>query len=136
MKPKKRFETQCGAVSKQTIRTSDFAPLVPKFNLGTRDWEFEVGNERKEANGKENDEQFMIRSSKQLREFESGLVKNSKLSLEQKFKILEAMYEEARALEHFQGTDPLDGIEVDLRIAKMVNHVSKTTYGDWGASTP
>ena len=40
---------------------------------------------------------------------------------------MEALYQEAVALGVFPLKDPLDGLEVDIRIAKVVNHVSKTS---------
>ena len=43
------------------------------------------------------------------------------------FRIIEALYDEAVALGAIPLKDPLNGIEVDIKIAKVVNSVSKTT---------
>ena len=47
--------------------------------------------------------------------------------LRKKFKILEALYKEAVALGVFPLKDSLEGLEVDIRIAKVINSVSKDT---------
>jgi len=39
---------------------------------------------------------------------------------------VEALYAEAVYLGIFSRLDPLDGLEVDIRIAKVINNVSKT----------
>ena len=57
--------------------------------------------------------------------FERDLAASEKLTLEQKYKILDGMYEEAVKLGCFSPADPLEGLDVDIRIAKAVNSVSK-----------
>jgi hypothetical protein len=50
------------------------------------------------------------------------------LSLEQKYKILESLYEEARTLGRFGTNDLLLGLEDDIRLAAALNsHVSRTS---------
>jgi len=63
----------------------------------------------------------------ELKRLETGILRNGKLDLKKKFKILEALYNEAVALGVFPLKDPLEGLEVDIRIAKVVNSVSKDT---------
>ena len=62
-----------------------------------------------------------------FQEFEIELLRNEKLDLKSKFKILEALYKEAVALGVFPLKDSLEGLEVDIRIAKVINSVSKDT---------
>ncbi|MFH1941880.1 MAG: hypothetical protein ABIL68_07220 [bacterium] len=65
----------------------------------------------------------MIRNPEKVRRFENELIKNQKADVEKNFKLAEAMYEEAVELGIFPLKDPLEGIEVDIRIAKVVNSV-------------
>ena len=62
-----------------------------------------------------------------FQEFEIELLRNEELDLKNKFKILEALYKEAVALGVFPLRDSLEGLDVDIRIAKVVNSVSKDT---------
>jgi len=62
-----------------------------------------------------------------FQEFEIELLRNEELDLKNKFKILEALYKEAVALGVFPLRNSLEGLDVDIRIAKVVNSVSKNT---------
>jgi len=68
----------------------------------------------------------MIRHD-EFQTFEIEFLRNEKLDLKKKFKILEALYKEAVALGVFPLRDSLEGLDVDIRIAKVVNSVSKDT---------
>jgi len=68
----------------------------------------------------------MVKDAKKLEMFEKELMKLEKPDPKKNFKIAEALYDEAVALGAIPLNDPLDGIEVDIRIAKVVNGVSKT----------
>jgi hypothetical protein len=68
----------------------------------------------------------MVKDYKKLETFEKELMRLEKPDLVKNFKIVEALYEEAFALGAIPLKDPLDGIEVDIRIAKAINSVSKT----------
>jgi len=63
----------------------------------------------------------------EFRRFEIEIMRNEKLDVKKKFKILEALYKEAVALGVFPLKDSLEGLEVDIRIAKVINSVSKDT---------
>ena len=69
----------------------------------------------------------MIQDDKKLEMFEKELMRLQKPDPVRNFQIVEALYEEAVALGAFPLKDPLDGIEVDIKIAKAVNSVSKTS---------
>ncbi len=67
----------------------------------------------------------MIKGS-QFQAFERERIKKEKLDVQRNFRIVEALYEEAAAPGIFPLKNPLEGIEVDIRIAAAVNHVPKT----------
>lgn len=58
--------------------------------------------------------------------FENEFIRKEKVDVLRNFRLVDAMYEEAVALGVFPLKDALEGIEVDLKIAKVVNSVSKT----------
>ena len=69
----------------------------------------------------------MIKNHKRLQEFERKLLKKEKVDIMQNFRIVEALYKEAVALGIFPLKNPLEGLEIDIKIAKVVNSVSKTS---------
>jgi hypothetical protein len=64
---------------------------------------------------------------KEFRKFERELLKKEKVDIMRNFKILEALYQEAVSLGIIPLKNLLDGVEVDIKIAKVINSVSKTT---------
>jgi len=58
-----------------------------------------------------------------LVEFEINLLRKEKVDYKRNLRIVDALYHEAVALGILPLRNPLDGIEVDLRIAKVVNSV-------------
>ena len=54
------------------------------------------------------------------------ILRKEKFDIKRNFKIAEALYHEAVVLGILPFKNPLDGIEVDLRIARAINRVSKT----------
>ncbi len=69
----------------------------------------------------------MIANPKKLQEFERKLLKKGKIDIMENFRIVEALYREAIALRAIPLKDPLDGLEIDIKIARIVNSVSKST---------
>jgi len=63
----------------------------------------------------------MIRRNRLLDEFEREQVLLMPPNYIQNLRIVEALLEEARILGVFPSRDPLDGIDVDLRIARALN---------------
>jgi hypothetical protein len=63
----------------------------------------------------------------EFREFETDLLRKEKADIKRNFRIVEALYKEAVALGVMPPKDPLEGLDVDLRIAEVVNCVSKTS---------
>jgi hypothetical protein len=63
----------------------------------------------------------------EFQKFEMELSKKERVSIRSNFRIVEALYKEAVVLGVIPLKNPLEGLEVDIRIAKVINHVSKTT---------
>ena len=68
----------------------------------------------------------MVKNSAALQEFERDVARREKVDIARNLRLLEAMYEEAVSLGVFPPRDPLSGIEVDIKIAKVVSRVRKT----------
>jgi hypothetical protein len=65
----------------------------------------------------------MVRDSMRVEELEKSLIKGKRPNYEENLKIFEWMLEEAIFLKALPLDDPLDGIEIDLKVAKVVNSV-------------
>jgi hypothetical protein len=68
----------------------------------------------------------MIKNSEKLQAFEAARISAEKVDVEQNLRILDALYEEALMLGALPPKDPLEGIEVKIRIAKAVNLVQRS----------
>ena len=64
-----------------------------------------------------------VRKGSELQKFEYDFLREEKVDIVRNFHIVEALYEEAVTLGIIPLKEPLDGIEVDLKIAKVVNSV-------------
>jgi hypothetical protein len=64
---------------------------------------------------------------KEFREFETAFLKKEKVDFKRNLRIVEALHREAVALGVIPLKDPLEGLDVDLRVAEVVNCVSKTS---------
>ena len=62
----------------------------------------------------------------ELQLFEMEFLRRGKLDVVRNFKIEEALYQEAISLGIIPLKNPLDGLEVDIKIARTINCVSKT----------
>ena len=65
--------------------------------------------------------------AKEFQKFELTLLRRDKRDVKRNFKIVEALYKEAVALGVIPFKNPLDGLDVDIRIAKVINRVSKAS---------
>ena len=65
----------------------------------------------------------MVKDSKKLREFEKNFQISQPVNIEQNFKIVEGLYREAISLGILPLKDPLDGIENDIKLARVINSV-------------
>jgi len=66
----------------------------------------------------------MKANGKELLRMESELARKSRLSLKKKFVILDGLYREALFLGVFPLKDPLEGLEIDIKLARALNGVS------------
>ncbi len=64
-----------------------------------------------------------LRKPSELLRFELDFLRKEKVDMVRNFRIVEGLYREAVALGVIPLKNPLDGIEVDLKIAKVVNSV-------------
>jgi len=64
-----------------------------------------------------------LRKRSELSTFELNFLREEKVDMVRNFHIVEALYKEAVALGIIPLKNPFDGIEVDLKIAKVVNSV-------------
>lgn len=64
--------------------------------------------------------------AKEFQKFEFALLREEKIDIRRNFRIVEALHKEALVLCATRLKNPLDGLDVDLRIAKVINCVPKT----------
>ncbi len=69
--------------------------------------------------------QKMVKNSNLLKKFEQQEIQKSKLSYLEALKIFEAMWEEAKNLGVLPSKDPMEGIEVNIKLAKILNSCLK-----------
>jgi len=65
----------------------------------------------------------MIKNNKKIEKFERELIRKEKTNIKKNLQLVDAMYREAVEMGVFPLKDPLDGIEVVIKIAKVVNSV-------------
>jgi len=65
----------------------------------------------------------MITNPELVARFEKERIRRAKPDYEQNIRIVEALLLEAISLGAFPPKDPLEGIEVDIRLAKVLNSV-------------
>ena len=63
----------------------------------------------------------MIKNPDILEDFEKERIKKEKLTFKKALKLFEAMWEEGIHLGVLPPKDPLEGIEVDIKIARILN---------------
>ncbi|MFV2045674.1 MAG: hypothetical protein ACC700_20900 [Anaerolineales bacterium] len=63
----------------------------------------------------------MLKRRDLVEAFEKGQMRRARPDYHHSLRILEAMYRESVALGVLPLKDPLDGIEVDIRLAKVIN---------------
>jgi hypothetical protein len=63
----------------------------------------------------------MITDSKLILKFEKEFSAKDLLSLDQKFNIIESLYRQSCSFGHFTNADLLDGLEVDVELARKLN---------------
>ena len=63
----------------------------------------------------------MIKDIEKWQKWEAEWQRNTLVGIEKNFEILENLIEQARLLGKWPPENPLEGIEVDIKIAKVVN---------------
>jgi hypothetical protein len=69
----------------------------------------------------------MVKNAQKLQSFERELTKKGKADYKANLALVEAMHAEAITLGVFPPKNPISGIDADIRIAKAVNGVSKSS---------
>ncbi len=72
----------------------------------------------------------MIRKGKRLASFERQFLRDSRLPYSKALAIFTALWQEAVDLGKLPPPDPMEGIEVDLRIARILNSCLKSSLQD------
>lgn len=65
--------------------------------------------------------------TKEFQKFDLTLFKKERLDIKKNLLIMDALHQEALALGDLPPKNPLEELEVDLRVARVVNCVPKTT---------
>ncbi len=68
----------------------------------------------------------MIKNPDLLQKFEDEFTQQEKTDFLKNIRLVDAMYREAVSLGIIPLKDPLDGIEIDIKIAEVINSVSST----------
>ncbi|MBI4165272.1 MAG: hypothetical protein HY508_06005 [Acidobacteria bacterium] len=63
----------------------------------------------------------MIRDAQSWADWEARYLASEPADFRRNLRLLEAMYEHARALGVFPLADPMEGLETDIRVAKALN---------------
>lgn len=69
----------------------------------------------------------MVKNASKLKEFEDDSIRRKTPDIRQNLRLMDSLYKEARALFVFPLPDPLSGLETDIKIAKVINGVPKTS---------
>ena len=72
----------------------------------------------------------MITNRKAWEKFEREMTRNEQVDVARNMSIVNALYEESIALGALPLKDPLEGIEVTCKIARVVNHVPEAPGKD------
>jgi hypothetical protein len=71
----------------------------------------------------------MVKNNSRLKEFEDDFIRQNRPEILKNLQLLDSLYKEARSLSVFPLREPLDGLEIDIKIAKVINSVPKTEPG-------
>ncbi len=69
----------------------------------------------------------MIRNPESWHKWEAKWERKTPVDMEQNFKIIELLIDQARSVGKWPSKNPLEGIEVDIKIARVVNGYVKKT---------
>ena len=69
----------------------------------------------------------MVKKSSRLKNFEENYIRQNKPDVMHNLCLLDSLYKEARALSVFPLQEPLSGLDIDIKIARVINSVPKTS---------
>ena len=69
----------------------------------------------------------MIKNAEAVRNLENAILRKESADFSKNIRLVEALYEEAVFLGVFPPKDKLSGLDIDIKIAKVINSVSKTS---------
>ncbi|MGB2908104.1 MAG: hypothetical protein WBB73_13445 [Candidatus Aminicenantaceae bacterium] len=69
----------------------------------------------------------MVKNNSKLREFEDNYIRQHKTSVVFNLRLIDSLYEEAKALSLFPLAELLSGLDIDIKIARVINSVPKTS---------
>lgn len=69
----------------------------------------------------------MVKNTSKLRAFEDEYIRGDKTNFWQNLQLIDQLYQEAKALSVFPPQDPLSGLDIDIKIARVINSVPKTS---------
>ena len=69
----------------------------------------------------------MVKNPKILRNFEDSLLKSTPINIEQNFLIANGLLSQARALGKIPGTNPLEGLDLEIQAIKYLNGIRKSS---------
>jgi len=69
----------------------------------------------------------LIKNKEAVRSLEKAILRKEKPDFSKNIRLVEAMYKEAVFLGVFPLQDQLSGVDIDIRIARVINSVSKTS---------
>jgi hypothetical protein len=69
----------------------------------------------------------LIKNGEAVRSMEKAILRKEKADLSKNIRILQALYKEAVFLGAFPPQDRLSGLDIDIKIARAINSVSKTS---------
>lgn len=68
----------------------------------------------------------MIKNAAAVRSLEKDILRKEKTDFFRNIRLVKALYKEAVVLGAFPPQDKLSGLDIDIKIAKAINSVSKT----------
>jgi hypothetical protein len=69
----------------------------------------------------------MVKNSTRLKDFEDNFIRQDQSNMTKNLQLLDSLYKEAKALSVFPLRNPLEGIEIDIKLAKVINSVPKAS---------
>jgi hypothetical protein len=67
----------------------------------------------------------MIKRTATLEAFERKMLVSEKIDIDERLRLMDSLYREAVAFGAFPLKDPLEGLDVDIKYARVINSVPK-----------